>query len=260
MKCADCLDSLGAFVDGELPPDEMAHVEKHLSSCSDCSAAHSRIVETSSMLKTNLIRYEAPDVLKARIRASLAEHAGEVAREQRPTLVGRGYQWPRLLAAAATVAIVSSGVTFAAMRQRNPVDSVQQEVLVSHIRSLMPGHLTDIASNDQHNVKPWFNGRVDISPEVPRFDSLGFPLVGGRLDYVDGRNVAVVVYTRRQHIINVFYWPAKGTGESTGTTTSANGYHMIHSRRNGLEVWIVSDLNRAELESFARLLTSSHSQ
>ena len=109
MKCADCLDSLGAFVDGELPPDEMAHVEKHLSSCSDCSAAHSRMVETSSMLKTNLIVYEAPDVLKARIRASLAEHAGELTREQRPTLVGRGYQWPRLLAAAATVAIVSSG-------------------------------------------------------------------------------------------------------------------------------------------------------
>src|SRR5205807_7500087 len=166
----------------------------------------------------------------------------------------RGRIWPRMIAAAAAVAIVSSGLTFAAMRQRVVGDSVEQEVLSSHIRSLMPGHLTDVASTDQHNVKPWFNGRVNISPDVPRLDSLGFPLIGGRLDYVDGRNVAVVVYMRRQHVINVFSWPASGAAEQTAESSSSNGYHLLRARHNGMEVWIVSDLNEAELKDFARTL------
>ena len=118
----------------------------------------------------------------------------------------------------------------------------------------MPGHLTDVASNDQHNVKPWFNGRVNMSPDVPRLDSLGFPLIGGRLDYVDGRNVAVVVYMRRQHVINVFSWPASGAAEQTAESSSSNGYHLLRARHNGMEVWIVSDLNEAELKDFARTL------
>jgi len=102
-----------------------------------------------------------------------------------------------MIAAAAVVAIASSGLTFAALDQKPAANSLQQEILGSHIRSLMPGHLTDVASNDQHNVKPWFNGRVDVSPAVPRLDSIGYPLLGGRLDYVEGRNVAAVVYGRR---------------------------------------------------------------
>lgn len=201
------------------------------------------------------MKYEAPDVLKARIRASLAETStGESGRGGLVPLP-RGRMWPRMAAAAAAVAIVSSALTFAAVRQSGSGNSLEQQVLASHIRSLMPGHLTDVASNDQHNVKPWFNGRVNVSPDVPRLDSLGYPLLGGRLDYVDGRNVAVVVYTRRQHVINVFSWPVTDTGEMKPTASSANGYHFIHSRHNGLETWIVSDLNLGELRTFAGMLT-----
>ena len=103
-------------------------------------------------------------------------------------------------------------------------------------------------------MKPWFNGRVKMSPDVPRLDSLGFPLVGGRLDYVDGHNVAAVVYTRRQHVINVFSWASPGPAEQTAAVSSANGYHLIRARHNGLEIWIASDLNESELENFARMV------
>ncbi len=117
----------------------------------------------------------------------------------------------------------------------------------------MPGHLTDVASNDQHNVKPWFNGRVDMSPNVPRLDSLGFPLVGGRIDYIAGRRVPVIVYTRRQHVINVYSWPTN-TANEPSVAASSHGYNLISIPRNGGQLWIVSDLNRAELGDFARLL------
>lgn len=254
MTCAECLENLGPFIDGELPPDEAALIQEHLGSCADCAAAHRRLVDTSSKLKGGLMRYEAPDVLKARIRASLAESARESPSQRGLVPTPRGRAWPRMVAAAAAVAIVSSGLTFEAVRQRGSANSVEQQVLTSHIRSLMPGHLTDVASNDQHNVKPWFNGRVNVSPDVPRLDSLGFPLIGGRLDYIDGHNAAAVVYTRRQHVINVYSWPASGPASQPPASMSANGYHLIRATHNGLEVWIVSDLNRAELEDFARMV------
>jgi anti-sigma factor RsiW len=251
MTCKECLENLGPYVDGELPADEAARVEEHLRDCADCAATHRQLVDTSSQLRSGLMRYEAPDVLKARIRASLGESGRDVGPRRVP-LPSRGRSgWARAVAAAAVVAIVSSGLTFAAMRDRAS-SSVEQEVLASHIRSLMPGHLTDVASNDQHNVKPWFNGRVNLSPDVPRLDSIGYPLVGGRVDYIDGHNVAAVVYTRRQHVINVFWWPASDGEAASPSVSSSHGYNLIRARRNGEEVWLVSDLNLAELRDFAR--------
>jgi anti-sigma factor RsiW len=145
-----------------------------------------------------------------------------------------------------------------AITERQPVgNAVEGQVLASHIRSLMPGHLTDVASNDQHNVKPWFNGRLNMSPDVPRLDSLGYPLVGGRLDYIDGRNVASVVYSRRQHVINVFSWPSPGASEPPRVASTSNGYNIIQGRRSGEEVWIVSDLSLPELQAFARMVIPS---
>jgi len=252
MTCANCLESLGYYVDGELPADEAAQIEEHLKTCADCAQAHRRLADTSTRVKAALMRYEAPDVLKARIRATLSDPARQVAAERPRVSLFRLISWPSTIAAAAVIAVMGGAVTLAISDKVNSTGSVEEEVLTSHIRSLMPGHLTDVASNDQHNVKPWFNGRVNMSPDVPRLDSLGFPLIGGRIDYIDGRTVPVIVYTRRQHVINVYAWPATATNRPP-VTVSSHGYNLIRSARDGEELWIVSDLNRNELDQFSKL-------
>ncbi len=254
MTCKECLDSLTAYVDGELAADEAAGVRDHLATCDDCAAQHTRLVEGTMRLKGALMRYEAPDVLKARIRASLARSEPEIVAARPRVPLFRIGSWPSVIAAAAVVAVLSSAATLSVANRKSGAEAIQSELLASHIRSLMPGHLTDVASNDQHNVKPWFNGRLDMSPNVPRLDSLGFPLVGGRIDYINGRSVPVIVYTRRQHVINVFAWPSNMASDKA-VSASSHGYNLIRVPVNGEELWFVSDLNRAELDSFARLFT-----
>ena len=245
MRCADCRDAINAYVDDELMPDEERDVREHLASCADCRREHDVLVATTRALREGLVRHRAPDVLKARIRSALARPD---ALESAPDPPRRS--WARLAAAGVLIAAASSALTFAAARRPSAERSATTDVLASHIRSLMPGHLVDVASTDQHNVKPWFNGRLDMSPAVPRLDSLGFPLVGGRLDYVTGRPVAVVVYGRRQHLINVFSWPTTNASSLAPAASTEKGYHLVHWRTDGMEVWAVSDLNLAELQQF----------
>jgi anti-sigma factor RsiW len=136
--------------------------------------------------------------------------------------------------------------------------SVAHEVLASHLRSLMPNHLTDVASTDNHNVKPWFNGRVGVSPTVPRLEAQGFPLIGGRVDYLAGRPVAAVVYGRRQHMINVFTFA--GPGEAGPTERSDGGFHLVRWQHAGSEIWVASDLNWEELRQFVSLIRGSEAR
>ena len=259
MTCQQCVDSLHAYADGELSPDEMDAVRSHLDTCAACARAHASIRDTSRLLRENLMRHRAPDVLKARIRASVAAEGegAAVLAPARPRAWSDGWSsgWSRTAAAMVVAAMLGSVATASLMQRGVAAGAVTDDVLASHIRSLMPGHLTDVASSDQHNVKPWFNGRVNLSPPVPRLDSAGFPLVGGRLDYVDGHAAAVVVYLRRQHVINVFWWPTTDDRvEARASVSSENGYNVIRGRRDGMEYWIVSDLNRAELDDFHRRL------
>ncbi|HEV7991055.1 MAG TPA: anti-sigma factor [Gemmatimonadaceae bacterium] len=248
MRCDECRDLLGADADGELMPEESNAIREHLASCSQCTAEHDAMRELSRRLKDGLDRPRAPDVLKARIRSSLA----------RPTLPGASAPAPRawrtsVLAAGVMIAALSATASYAVARRGTFEPSVGEQVLSSHIRSLMPGHLTDVASNDLHNVKPWFNGRVDLSPNVPRLDSLGYPLVGGRLDYVSGRSVAAVVYTRRQHVINVFSWPIDRGDASAASMSTEHGYHLAHWRAGGAEYWVASDVSEPDLRRFVEL-------
>jgi anti-sigma factor RsiW len=254
-------ESLSAYIDGELTPDRAREVAEHLTTCAQCSTEYETLLATVAALRANLERYEAPDVLRARVRTAIAgtpSVAAEGREHPKSAASGRrGWGWRAGIAAALLVsAALGSGVTMLATRERIATADVATEVLASHVRSLMPDHLTDVRSSDQHNVKPWFNGRLDYSPTVPRLEDQGFPLVGGRVDYVGGRPVAVIVYSRRQHMINVFSWPTR-LGDSPLATTSTNGYNMIHWRSHGVEKWVVSDLNSSELRSFVDLLLSS---
>ena len=249
MRCDECRDLLAAHADGELTPEEANEIREHLASCAQCTAEHDAMRELSRQLKEGIERPRAPDVLKARIRSALArpdvrEPAARAPRTRRTSLIAAGLM----------IAALSATASYAVGRRSSFEPSMSEQVLSSHIRSLMPGHLTDVASNDLHNVKPWFNGRVDLSPSVPRLDSLGFPLVGGRLDYVGGRPVAAVVYQRRQHVINVFSWPLdRGGGTSGASISTEHGYHLARWREGGAEYWAVSDVAEPDLRQFVTL-------
>jgi anti-sigma factor RsiW len=127
------------------------------------------------------------------------------------------------------------------------------EVVASHVRSLMPGHLSDVLSSDQHTVKPWFDGKLDYSPPVHDFTGRGYPLLGGRLDYLNGRPVAALVYGRRKHFINVFVWPADGS-RAGGAPPMRRGYHVLHWTTPDLTYWVASDVGLAELTEFGAML------
>lgn len=247
MRCAECRERLDAYLDGELTPVESEMVRTHVEQCATCQREHAVLSATSRRLEDGLMYHEAPDMLRARIVSALARLEQPAQRATAPW-----QRWSRLAAAAFVIAVASSGVTVAVLHREDATRAVAEQVLASHVRSLMPGHLTDVASSDQHNVKPWFNGRVDLSPSVPRLDSAGFPLLGGRLDYVASRPVAAVVYGRRQHIITVYSWSSPGD-DTPQSSLSTQGYHVIRWRNAQVESWVISDLNATELAEFVAL-------
>ena len=254
MTCDQCRELLDAYLDGELPSDEEAAVREHIASCAECASEHGRLVAVSRKIGETLVKYPAPDVLKARIRVALAQ-PGPLTPD---VPVARAISTGRLSLGGVGIAAASAIITFAIVRGVAPNRSPTDEIVSSHIRALMPGHLTDVSSTNQHNVKPWFNGRVDLSPPVPNLDSLGFPLIGGRLDYVQNRTVPVVVYGRRQHLIDVYSWPDAHQGNSSDVSESTrNGYNVIAWHAGGLSLEAVSDLNRLELQQFVKAFNAA---
>ncbi len=233
MNCSEAGRLLDAYVDGELELLSSLEIEQHLSECPACTRARAAHLALRESLRAGSLYFRAPAGLEKRVR-----HAA----------LGGGRVWWGW--AAAAVAAVVAVFLFVQLRPSRSEELLAREVVTSHIRSLMTGHLTDVASSDQHTVKPWFNGRVDFSPPVRDLAAEGFPLVGGRMDYV-GRPVAALVYQRRKHLINAFVWPA--SGEEQRKFDSRNGYNVVHWTRAGMTWWLVSDLNSEELERFAAL-------
>ncbi|HEY9516759.1 MAG TPA: anti-sigma factor [Gemmatimonadaceae bacterium] len=246
MTCDDFEYRLGAYVDQELGPAARGDMEQHLQACPTCQLRHERQRALSTTLREKLPAFEAPDLLRARVtRAIRAAHV------ERVDMQARRWRWAAI-AASTLFAITASYAVLGPRRAVPPRNTLAHEVLSSHVRSLMPDHLTDVASSDQHNVKPWFDGRLDYSPPVYDIAPQGFPLIGGRLDYVGNRAVAALVYQRRKHVINLFIWPVERSDERAREITR-QGYHLLHWTRAGMTYWAVSDLNGDELREFVRL-------
>ena len=241
---------LDAYVDGELAAPDAAELEQHLRACPECSRLERRRRALSAALRDQLPRFPAPDTLRAGVRAGVRAEAGRRARRRAPS-------WGAL-AVAASLALVAFGSRQLALRGAAG-EAITNQVLASHVRSLMPGHLTDVLSSDQHTVKPWFNGKLDFSPPVYDFAGAGFPLVGGRLEYVDGGPVAALAYRRRQHVINVFLWPADRGRTAGPRAATRQGYHLLHWATPAYTYWVASDVGLSELRDFAALLQGGDS-
>jgi len=240
-----------AYLDGELATVDAHELEAHLAQCPDCTQFRDGRLALRAGILAGVPKFQAPAALRERIRAAARARSGAPRRFTVQKL------W-RPLALAASVAVVALGSWTLAL-QRAAGEALADNVLSSHIRSLMPGHLTDVLSSDQHTVKPWFNGRLDFSPPVYDFAGRGYPLLGGRLDYVDGRTVAVLVYGRRQHVINVFQWPAARGSAGGPSARTRQGYHELHWTTPDYTYWVVSDLGLAELQEFVLLLRQADS-
>jgi anti-sigma factor (TIGR02949 family) len=244
---------LDAYLDGELTEDDARELDAHLAHCPDCVRFRDERLELRAAIAAQIPAFQAPDALRKRVLMAAASSTGR-PRAARSITVRR---WSVPLALAASLTFVAVG-TWRLAREGAANETLTSEVLGSHVRSLMPGHLTDVLSSDQHTVKPWFNGRLDYSPPVYDFAGRGYPLLGGRLDYVDGQSVAALVYGRRQHLINVFLCPA-ARGPSGGPSTSTKqGYHALHWTSADYTYWAVSDLGLPELEDFANLLRKAN--
>jgi len=238
---------LDAYLDGELALGEARELEAHLKECSDCGRLHEARVALSAAIRKQVPAFRAPDALRSRVRAAVRAAAGTPPLHHvLPPVAAR---W---LALAASLALVALGGWRLGL-SRASGQALADQVLASHVRSLMPGHLTDVISSDQHTVKPWFNGKLDFSPPVYDFAGRDYPLIGGRLDYVGGRPVAVLVYRRRQHLINVFLWPATRLAGGPGVAMR-QGYHLLHWTTLDYAYWVASDLGMAELREFTHLM------
>lgn len=257
MACENNERLLQGYFDGELDLVRALEFEEHMKTCPDCAQ---RLREQQAMrdaMRAANLYERAPESLRTRIRAAIPVEVAalpapipmppRVRMARRPVL-----EW--LAVAAAVLIAVFLGAKVLPNIGGQKQNLVAEEIVASHIRSMQPGHLLDVESTDQHTVKPWFDGKLDFAPPVVDLKDEGFPLVGGRLDYIDRREVAALVYQRKKHFINVFVWPEESKAEKPPETQTIQGYNLVFWTHNGMNFCAASDLNLTELRQFAELL------
>ena len=268
MNCEEAKKLMDGYLDGELDPITSQTIEQHLRECDKCDQAYKAHALLIRSISDKTPYYKAPAGLRERIQSSLREEIAErsprsVLRdipslfrskqsERRAVLFGTQWNWLALAAAIVLAAIIAFNLV--PRLQRPGADQLlATQLIASHVRSLMANHLTDVASSDQHTVKPWLDAKLDFAPAVVDLGSEGFPLLGGRLDYLDNRTVAALVYQRRKHFINVFTWPAESGTTGTTKTMTRQGYQLLHWVDSDINYWAVSDVSEADLQAFKKV-------
>jgi anti-sigma factor RsiW len=247
MSCEEARRLIEGYADGELDLRTSLDVEQHLKECPSCAQDHESRLALRAALKEKLPYHEASAALRKRVRTAIR---AETRSRSRLGFVPTPGRWPVAAAAVLLVAVLGRGLILGPSSNGD----VGHEVIASHVRSLMANHLTDVLSSNQHTVKPWFDGKLDFAPVVLDLSTQGFPLFGGRLDYIDGHPVAALVYHYRLHVINLFTWPNRHGPDTEMHTATQEGYNSIHWTQSGMDYWAVSDVAPAQLEKFAQFV------
>ena len=253
MPCEHSQLELHGYLDGELDAMGAANFERHLADCPDCKRALATEESLRAALQKAALYERAPGSLRQNLLGATQEKVAAI----RPARVS-GYAWQWLAAAAVLLLTIAVGWRqWQHSQAPAPMQLVAASLVDAHLRSLQPGHLTDVESTDQHTVKPWFDGRLDFAPPVRDFSSDGFPLLGGRLDAVEGRTVAALVYGRRKHIINVFVEKTPSAADTWNGFGSMQGYHWLAWQKDGFSFFAVSDVSALDLSQLEQLFFSA---
>ena len=251
MNCKETKDLIHGYLDGEVDLVRSMAIEQHLKDCPACSTAHREQQSLRTAIACGALYFKAPKGLEKRVRSAVQQASRAEGREK-----GRrqrwSWKWPAILSPLAATALFMA-IALPILSRNSADERLTREIVAAHVRSLLvdTSHLTDVVSSDQHTVKPWFAGKLNFSPPVTDLTSQGFPLVGGRLDYIGEHPVAALVYKRRLHLINLFIWPEKSASSSELRTRQ--GYNIIHSNHEGMTYWAISDMNSGELREFLKL-------
>jgi anti-sigma factor RsiW len=248
VDCHETQFWLNGYIDGELDLARSVEIEQHIEGCAACARARDNHRALQDSLRAARFEFRCPDRLRTRITAA-------VRREARRPDNARLNVSRRSLAIAAALLLVAGGAWLALRPVSGPSlnDQLAQDVVTSHVRSLLADHLTDVASSDRHTVKPWFAGKLDFAPVVVDLSAEGFPLVGARLDYLEHRTVAALVYSRRKHAINLFTWPSEHAAGGALQSANTQGFQIARWNEAGTAYWAISDLNSSELRQFIQL-------
>jgi len=268
MNCEEATKLMDGYLDSELDPITSQKIEQHLRECPKCDQAYKIHGSLIRVIGNATPYYKVPAELREQIQSSLRDAVGakdkggsgqpgqlSVPRpqgERRPVLSQVPWNW---LALAATIMLgaLITAVFLPRMRPPNADQFLATQLIASHVRSLMANHLMDVPSSDQHTVKPWLDAKLDFAAPVADLSSQGFPLIGGRLDYLNNHSVAALVYQKRKHFVNLFIWPTTPEDSTAQTVVEREGYHLVHWSDGDFTYWAVSDVNPSDLQNFKQL-------
>lgn len=255
MNCDQALNLLPAYSDGELDAVQSAEIEKHVLGCAECGARRDELAALRSRIRNEVPYYTATAALQERVRAAIVRATGAPVP---PRVKVSRWRWLTSGALAGSAATVFAWFMGSAILDWQVGTDLAAEAVANHARATLSNRLMDVASTDQHTVKPWLSARLDYSPPVRDFSTDGLPLVGGRLDYLDGRPVATLVYKYREHTIDVFMRPVEaGKPAARPKAATLRGFNVAHGSAGGMECWVVSDASMEVLDSLVAHLTSS---